>query len=330
VISLGFALSNTLQRFGFQIRGLAFVSAFLLIAFVTYLLLRRQQERQSVLLLLLGYAALLLCAAHDIGMVIGYTPPDNWSLNSLGFTAMLLAYTVVGAQYLARTLNRAEDANVELERSIAAKSAQLEASYALLRDSERAAARTQEREHLLREMHDGLGAQLMTALRGVERGAMPREMVVQALQDSLDDLRLLMDSTDLGRTLSGALVAWRGRWSPRLSALGIAMAWTLEDGLDSVTLSPDAVLQIMRIVQEATVNIVKHSQASQMALTTKLDGGALLLEVCDNGIGLPAETTRPGARGLANMQTRCQLLGAQLEIKRLNPQGTVVRLLISA
>jgi signal transduction histidine kinase len=333
LVSAGFVLSNLLEAGGFLMRGIAFLSSFLLIFVVVGLMfMRRRQNNKSasIPLILLGYAVLLACALHDIGMVIGYVSPDHWSLNSLGFTAMLLAYTLSGSQYLVRSLNRAEQSNQELEGAIAAKSAQLETSFTLLRESERHTARTQEREHLLREMHDGLGAQLMTAMRGVERGTLAREQVLQALQDSLDDLRLLMDSTDMGRQLQGALATWRHRWNPRLDALGLQLAWHVDDDLDSALLSPDAVLQVMRILQEATVNVVKHAQAQQIQIHAgwvSADRAGLRLTVTDDGLGHPAKSAdSPTGRGLQNMAARAKLIGGSLIVEATPSGGTVVQL----
>ena len=82
--------------------------------------------------------------------------------------ALLVGFAAMSGQYVVLTLNRAERSNEELEQHVARKTTELEHSYTLLRESERDTARAQERERLLRDMHDGLGAQLMTALRGVE------------------------------------------------------------------------------------------------------------------------------------------------------------------
>jgi signal transduction histidine kinase len=141
--------------------------------------------------------------------------------------------------------------------------------------------------------------------------------VLAALQDSLDDLRLLMDSADMGRQLRGALVAWRSRWDPRLTALDIALDWEVSDELDTVNLHADAVLQVMRILQEATANVVKHAGATRMRLRVRREASGLRVEVCDNGAGLPAAAPRPGARGLRNMQNRARLLGGQLVVESL-------------
>lgn len=322
-----FAIAGWAGLGGGLVRSLAFGIAFAMMLGVIVRLFRQTVlSREQTWTMLAGFVALMAGAVHDMGMVVGWVTPDHWSYVTPGFTVMLLCYTVAVSRYLVRNLTRAEQSNEELEAVIRTKTAALETSYSLLREHDRENARSQERAHLLREMHDGLGAQLMTALRGVERGVMPREQVLQALQDSLDDLRLLMDSTDLGRTLAGALVAWRSRWSPRLATLGIDMQWHLDDGVESIQLAPDTVLQVMRIIQEATVNVVKHSQANQITLRTTKAQAALTIEVIDNGVGMTLEAPRNGARGLSNMRARAAMIMARLSVQASPDAGLTVQL----
>ena len=187
--------------------------------------------------------------------------------------------------------------------------------------AERQLALANERERLLREIHDGIGAQLVTALRGVERGSLAPQQIALSLQDSLDELRMLMDSTDLGAYLPVALAAWRNRWDAKLAAAGVALDWHIEDSLDSISLSSEVTLQVMRILQEAATNVVKHSRASRMALTATVEGigsnRVLLIEIADDGVGLPADAVRPGARGLKNMQHRASEIGAELSVSTI-------------
>ncbi len=280
--------------------------------------------------LALALVANVVFGVHDALMLYQQVPSTQPYVVFWGFTAVLLVFVALSSSYMMRNLRRAEQANEELERTIAAKTEQLQASFALLREAEHEGGRAVEREHLLREMHDGIGAQLMTAMRGVERGVLAREQVLAALQDSLDDLRLLMDSADLGRTLQGALAGWRSRWDPRLQALGITLAWEVEEGLGGVALAPDAVLQIMRILQEATANVVKHAEASQLRMRAWQALGQLHLQVTDDGVGLSSHPSRAGARGLPNMQARAKLLGGQLQIaaQRAPERGTQATLTV--
>ncbi|MFM9902881.1 MAG: sensor histidine kinase [Polaromonas sp.] len=279
----------------------------------------------------LGMLACLLTvlgsALHDLLIVAGVLPATTDPYLFWGFVVVLVGFALISGEYVVMTLARAERSNEELEQRVAAKSNELARSYQQLRSTEIAAARdtarTQEREHLMREMHDGIGAQLMTALRGVERGALSREQLAASLQDGLDELRLLMDSTDTQQYLPGALAAWRNRWDARLAAAGVTLAWTMDEALDSVQLSSQAALQIMRILQEAATNVVKHSQAAHMHFSAWLQAGiegedgpgrVLCIDIEDNGVGPGPAPVRSGARGLKNMQHRAAHIGAQLEV----------------
>jgi len=288
--------------------------------------------RWHVATLVAVLAGLLGCAVHDLMVVAGALPPSEPSYVFWGFVVLLTGFAAMSGQYVVMTLNRAERSNEELERHVARKTRELEHRYALLRESEQDAARAQERGRLLRDMHDGLGAQLMTALRGVERGALGPADLARSLQDGLDELRLLMDSTDLGHYLPAALAAWRNRWDTRLLAAGVTLEWNVDESLDQVQLSSDAALQVMRILQEAAANIVKHSQARHMRLDARVApdeaGPRLCIEITDDGVGVPQDATRPGSRGLKNMRYRAGQIGAELAIlsREAPHQGTRVLL----
>ena len=160
--------------------------------------------------------------------------------------------------------------------------------------TERRQARTQERERLNREMHDGLG-----------------------------------------RSLHGALLAWRNRWEDRLLAVGIALEWQLDPALEAVELGSDTTLQIMRILQEATTNVVKHAGASLLQVNASLAHDNLVLQISDNGCGLPpvldCATSAGKGRGLRNMRQRCEQFGGTLQVEPLRPPqtGTSVRLTLA-
>lgn len=276
-----------------------------------------------------AYVGLIACAAHDMALVYGGVAATGPSYLFWGFAVVLLVYALITGDYIISTLNRAENSNLELEQRIAGKSAELEQSYQQLRKTEMAgalsSARLQERERLLRDMHDGLGAQLMTALRGVERAALNRDQIAQSLQDGMDELRMLMDSADMGSDLSAALAAWRNRWDNRLGAAGVQLHWHLDDSIDGLQLDSDALLQIMRILQEAATNVVKHAHAHNLHVQARLLSQSaqtwLVIVARDDGRGLPRQDTLRGQRGLRNMGHRATQIGARLEVSN-NDDGS--------
>ena len=330
VISLAFGVTLLLGQGAQVVRALAFVSGFaVLFAVLAFLLQRWRQGGRSAGLLALGLIALLAGSVHDMGMVVGYASPSNWAFLNVGFTLLLLSHVLVISSFQIQQLTRAEQSNEELERKIASKSLELEQSYAMLRASERASGRAQERARLNREIHDGVGAQLITALRGVERGAMSKEQVAQTLQEGLDELRLLMDSADLGQSLHRALAAWRNRWDPRLQAIDLDLHWAVSDDLEQLELGSNATLQVMRVLQEAVTNTVKHAAARNITVRAWLDRGAyesLVLDICDDGRGLSEAQTPASGRGLRHMAHRAAELGASLSVDPAGEGGVTVRL----
>jgi signal transduction histidine kinase len=280
----------------------------------------------------------LLGGIHDVVI----TMPVQWS--SMQFVRELARHryylTPYGAPlaslllglHLARrfvaTLSKFELLNADLERRVEASRQALARHFEAQRVHERSQAAGVERERIVREMHDGIGGHLMTALRGVERGAFGKERIADVLQESLDELRLLIDASAASTQLMAALAAWRNRWDPRLEALGVAMSWQVDDALVSVELHPEVVLHLMRILQEAVTNTLKHAQASEVAVRAVLrdDRAALHMEIGDNGVGLCAAGAgvATGHHGLASMRARARAIGAQIEIGGVPAGGTRV------
>ncbi|MBP8019195.1 MAG: hypothetical protein KAY82_04080 [Hylemonella sp.] len=179
-------------------------------------------------------------------------------------------------------------------------------------------AESTERARMTREIHDGIGAQLMAALRGVERGALSQGQITESLQDGLDELRLLMDSADMGTHLHSALITWRNRWEPRLNAVKLDLQWHLSDAIELVQLPENVLLQVIRILQEAVANVVKHANASMVRVNIDIQANSLTLSISDDGIGidLDQDAAKTSRRGLKHMQQRSTQIGAVFNIKR--------------
>lgn len=283
--------------------------------------LLRRSVTAAPLLLAIALAFFVLADLHDRLIVTAIFEPlvsfDATYWRPLSGMLLSLAFCLLVAEQFIAVVDEARQGAADKQRALVS-----------------------ERERIMREMHDGLGAQLMTALRGIERGAISKEQVAQSLQEGLDELRLLMDSSDNTQPLQTALANWRNRWDARLAATGLRLRWALGDALEDIELPGETVLQIMRVLQEAGANVVKHAQANEAAVSahihTAADGGrAFLLEITDNGVGLgdePASAARrpgaPAGRGIRNMRQRAQQIGATFEMAARTDglQGTTVRL----
>ncbi len=84
--------------------------------------------------------------------------------------------------------------------------------------------------------------------------------------------------------------------------------------------------ELLRVVQEALHNIVKHAQANRVDIRlSELPGtpGTLIVEVADNGVGFDADVPRPGHIGLETMRERAQRIGGQFTVDSSRAGSTV-------
>lgn len=115
----------------------------------------------------------------------------------------------------------------------------------------------------------------------------------------------------------------------RLSrAYGVTVDAEVSDALDSI--SEEHVLALVRILQEAVSNSVRHGEASQIALDAKKEKGCVLFSIRDDGKGFCAKAgaetdyeklRTTGHRGLANINERVQLLRGTMRIESEPGQG---------
>jgi signal transduction histidine kinase len=296
--------------------------------------LRRLYDRGAEIGSVIPYVASLsvvVCALHDWLLFVGVTKGDYDYY--LPYSAPLLILGM-GWALLARfvgALRMSESLVVDLEDRVERKRDELARSYELLRDVERSRVLAEERERIMREMHDGLGSHLVSTLSLIERESSPREAVRQAVRSALDDLRLMVDSLEpLEGDLVGALATLRARLQPRLEAAGIVVEWRVKDLPSVPDFGPQKILQVLRILQEAVTNVLKHAGARTITVSTRDEEPSpgsrrVCVEVLDDGEGLVA-AGRIG-RGLAHMRGRAAEIGAHLEIDG-SSRGTRVKLSI--
>jgi signal transduction histidine kinase len=91
-------------------------------------------------------------------------------------------------------------------------------------------------------------------------------------------------------------------------------------------LSRETELALYRIAQESLNNIVRHAEAKHASLSIRFDK-EVGLEVTDDGIGFmvpksPTDFAPSGHFGLLGIRERADLIGARLEVKSEEGQGT--------
>lgn len=210
--------------------------------------------------------------------------------------------------------------------------------HALMASRLQSLATLEERSRIAREMHDGLaqilgylGLQMQTLKALVNQG--DSEKVLLELDQTRQNIKTAQADVrenilSLRTTLAnedGLIPALKEYIEEFGVQTGTRMEFTNELNGRSLSLSPLAEVQLVRIVQEALANVRKHAQAQEVAVRLTIQNNNLYLSVKDDGIGF-----RPSVRqrhfGLQTMHERAKSVGGCLNITSRPGEGTTVQL----
>jgi signal transduction histidine kinase len=202
----------------------------------------------------------------------------------------------------------------------------------LLRSREQlVTAREEERLRLSRELHDNVGPTLAGIRLQLEaaRGALPADFAgaelmdraVHGIQGALETLRRVVhdlrppELDTLG--LSGAL--------KELAVFLSGPTLRVETALPGEIASLSKVVEVAayRIVAEALTNVIRHAQATRAEISLEVGAGQLVVEVSDDGIGVPPGANRHGM-GMRFMAQRAREIAGEFSY-RSDGSGTAVR-----
>ncbi len=276
-----------------------------------------------------NFEALLLAVNGVAGYVVSTRDLlFQMELSTAGFQYYMQYSSTVSAcvfgylllRRFATSMREVEELNDDLERRVDEKAHELEESYAKLNEEEGKRVLAEERARIMRDMHDGLGGQLIHALALAEKGAQPADLS-SALSFALQDLRLIIDSlAPDDSTLEKLLAGFRYRTTPMLEQAGIHASWDLGDDMNS-EIGPKAALACLRFLQEGITNAVKHADPQVISITVQPIEGvahAYRIAVHDDGKGFSNLDNEPDltfGRGMNNMRIRAQEMGGEMHVQ---------------
>lgn len=228
--------------------------------------------------------------------------PGGAAVKASVLTAASLLENTLATLVLVNELRRRESARLSLERSF----------HSRLTEQNDLLAR-----EISQDLHDGVGQQAYALRMKVFAW---KDRIPEEFADSLDE-RIEELHGDL-RTVSHRL------FPPRLHEKGalrsfqelcehastegfLPVAWKVDP--DVPELSDRTAIHLYRIAQEAIANAQRHSNATRVDVALWREGKSFVLEIVDDGIGLPDSNVGQGL-GLSGMRSRALSLGGTLSI----------------
>lgn len=302
---------------------------------VTTLLSVHKEPSIELSALSTAVAIIFLLVVHDQILFWGGLPVYEGRLLHFGAPFLLLAFTWILLRRFVESLHSAEQYNAELrllnqqlESRVAEKSQRIAQSYEMIRQLGQEQVVQQERSRIMRDMHDGIGVYLTSMLRQLEHAPLDRQHLQNSAHDALNDLRLMIDSLgSTGTDLPAMLGMFRTRITRLVEACQVELVWEVDELPELDDFGPERALNLLRILQEAVTNALKHSTATKVSISAAVETiqgnqSHITIKVTDNGKGFFPKNT-PG-NGLNNMQHRARKIRAGFAIDT-SIEGTCVK-----
>ena len=190
----------------------------------------------------------------------------------------------------------------------------------LFRDIRQQSA-SEERMRIARDLHDRTGSTL--AYVGLELDRLIRKETAQEKQVELSDIREHVSKTisevremlynlRTGRDGQNSLSDTVQEFADRVSAR--AHVQVTCDFKAPVIDDAFVTNEIWEMIKEAILNAERHSQASELVISTSINEQNWEVSIADNGIGLKSADKRHDAYGMTGMLERAESLGAEISI----------------
>lgn len=225
----------------------------------------------------------------------------------------------------------------EAEERLKAGSEQLRALSASLQS-----AREKEAARIAHQIHDEMGGILtglrweLEALEKMIRQSADAGPLKMAMQDKLTTMLGLTDATinvvrRIASELRPSILDDLGlmealEWEAQQFQARTGIECRCDCALQSIPVGDVQSTAVFRIVQEALTNIIRHAQATQVAISMSIEDEMFILTVADNGRGITQEETLSRkSLGLLGMQERAHLIGGHWGIVGRKGIGTTMR-----
>ncbi len=189
-----------------------------------------------------------------------------------------------------------------------------------------------EKERISKDLHDSLGSKLSTISFGLQRAARETnhgplqfiQILIDGVTSELRDFiwansKAALTITELEQRITNLF------WQVRQTDHPIELSLHVQENIGNKVLSPEVAVHLFRIVQESVQNVLKHAQATKLAIQIRYVNKQVHLDVQDDGIGFQWPLPESNDHfGLSNMKRRAMQLNGQFELKTAPQAGTLI------
>jgi signal transduction histidine kinase len=270
---------------------------------VSWRVSRRDFWLFSVILITMVAITLVELAAAFLAL------PLKMHLGHLGGPITLLPLCLRLIWVFSDNLRRSEELNVELERRVTEKSSEIARNFAELSSLRAREAVQDERQRIASDLHDDLGAKLLSIAHESRRVDDHGQLAGMARQ-ALDEMRLSVRGM-VSEPLRAAEVLgdWRAETVQRLAAAGFTVDWQAAEPPPGLLLPARTQVQLTRVLREAVSNLIRHSGGRHCRVVIGFSQEAMALTVEDDGCGMDAAALGAKGNGLGGIERRVRILG---------------------
>lgn len=273
-------------------------------------LLRRPRTAQTWSVAI-GLVLMLLAALHDVTLIAG-SSPERWRWDTpvsyITQPGMLVILAWHGIRAFLQASAGLAQLNAQLQDRLTQSERRIRQVYAEQEALERQIRIDAERELVYRDLHDDLGARLLSLVYQSEKGA-AQDLARTALQDLRDIVSRVLATR---QSLSAVLADCMAEQLSRAEALGKALDWDLAQALDDVPCDSRHMLGLRLLLRELVGSALRTPALLSLQADCQWDDALDVLTV-----QLRLHTASGAATGefalLPVLQKRLRALEARLE-----------------
>jgi signal transduction histidine kinase len=306
---------------GYPLARSIFLNAMLALALLTFALYLRsffKNQRSKSWVMFVMLAVSLSFGVYDQLIVYQYKNGfEILTLSRYAFLLCTLAVAVMLASQVVRISIFIKQSHRRTLRKLTENQKKLETVFSSELKAQSELVVEKERWRMMQDMHDGLGSQLIGLQHAVKDPNANPQMLDSMVRNSIAELRMNINS--LGhqhKEISTMLGALRERLELMIEPQGKKLVWAVGFVPELDSIDHTVIEHLEKMILEVFANIAKHSSAltvrlsaqhfenSHVCIHIKEDGGGYDRQSCSEVVG----------KGLAGLNKRAQLFGAQLSI----------------